>query len=357
VVNGGNCLGIFSRPGRYDTTFVPEHKLYALPREQARPEKLAFISQSGAFMISRMSKFPDIVPAYAISIGNQIDLTASDYLNYLKNRQEVDVFAVYLEGFQAGDGLVFARAVKEAAEIGKKIIVYKAGRTQEGREATASHTASVAGDYMVARAVLEEAGAIVAEDIFEFESYIKKCLFLAGKKIRGRRVGLVSNAGFECVIMSDSIKGEEELELAELTPETIKKISRILKPLGIDKLQDVKNPVDTTPVADDETFAGVAEAVLKDKNVDCAVVSPLPMSPSMQTLLPSEFHKEDLRRKGSIARRLVSLFNKTDKPLVVSIDTGVVYQPLVDMLQAEGIPVFRHSDEAVRFLRKYIHTV
>ena len=355
VVNGGNCLGIFSSPGRYDTTFVPDHKLYALPREGARQEKLALISQSGAFMISRMSKFPNIIPAYAISIGNQIDLTASDYLNYLKDRKEADVFAVYLEGFLPGDGLVFARAVKDCVNRGKKVIVYKAGRTPEGKAATASHTASVAGDYWVARAVLEEAGAIMTEDIFEFESYIKKCLFLAGKKIHGKRVGLVSNAGFECVIMSDNIKGDEELELAHLSPETIQKISEILKPLGIDRLQDVRNPVDTTPVADDETFAGVVDAVLKDQNVDCAVVSPLPMSPAMQTLVPSKHHKEDLFKEGSIARRLVSIFNKTSKPMVISIDTGAIYQPMVDMMEAEGVPVFRHCDEAVRFLRKYIH--
>jgi len=59
VVNGGNCLGIFSRPGNFDTTFVPQYKIYRLPRKNTRKTNLVYLSQSGAFMISRMSKLPD----------------------------------------------------------------------------------------------------------------------------------------------------------------------------------------------------------------------------------------------------------------------------------------------------------
>jgi acyl-CoA synthetase (NDP forming) len=355
VVNGANCLGVFSRPGRYDTTFVPRHKLYNLPRRKVKPVKMALISQSGAYMISRMSKLPRIEPAYAVSIGNQIDLTLSDYLHFLKDKDKVEVFAVYIEGFLPGDGLAFARAVREISALGKTVLVYKAGRSPEGKAATASHTASVAGDYPVTKAVLEQAGAFVADDIFQFETFVKGALFLADKAVRGKRVGLISNAGFECVIMSDSISGEDGLEMAVFSPETVRGIGSHLQPLGIDRLQDVKNPIDITPVADDKTFAQVAEAMLADPGVDCAVISPLPMSPAMQTLAPAPSHKEDLRGEGSTPNRLIQLFKKTDKPFVVSIDTGDPYEPMVDMLEDAGIPVFRHSDEAVFFLRRYIH--
>lgn len=355
IVNGGNCLGIFSRPGHYDTTFVPDYKLYALPRKKAHKEKLAFISQSGAFMISRMSKFPHIEPMYAVSIGNQIDLTLSDYLNYFKDEDEVTIFAVYIEGFLPGDGLAFVRAVRELTRQGKTVLVYKAGRSVEGRAASASHTASVAGDYAVNRAVLQQAGAIVAEDIFEFETTIKILVFLADKTVRGRRAGLISNAGFECVIMSDNMTNGERLELGRFSLETEKRLREIMQPLGIDKLQDIHNPVDITPVADDEAFCLAVEALLDDPGIDCAVVSPLPMSPAMQTLAPGKHHSENLYREGSTPKRLIELFYKTDKPLVVSIDTGEIYQPMVDLLEENRIPVFRHSDDAVRFLRKYVN--
>jgi len=356
VVNGGNCLGIISRPGHYDTTFVPEYKLFRQPRRKSERASLVYLSQSGAFMISRMSKIPGVDPNYAISIGNQIDLTLSDYLNYFKNNKDADILAVYVEGFLDGDGFNFIQAAREISrKTGKILLVYKAGRSPEGRSATASHTASVAGDYSVSRSLLEQAGVIVAEDIFEFENFVKNLHFFKKKKIRGNRVGLISNAGFECVAMSDNLKNDQELRLAVFSPETVQKITQLLKPLGIDRLQDIRNPIDITPVADDRTFCGVVEAMLDDENVDCAVVSPLPMSPAMQTLPPSTFHEEDLNREESTGRLLAEIFRKSDKPMVVSIDTGEIYQPLIDLLEEAGIPTFRHSDDAVRFIRKYVN--
>lgn len=351
VVNGGNCLGIASKPGRYDTTFIPEHKL---PRPRGGRADMAVVSQSGAFMICRMSKLPGVEPLYAVSLGNQVDLTVSDYMAYLRDDPDVRQVAVYMEGFKSGDGLAFARAVGEITVSGRQVLVYKSGRSPEGRAATSSHTASVAGDYGIFRAVLEQAGAIVADDLFEFESFMKGLSFLQGRPVRGRRVGLVSNAGFECVVMADSLENGERLDLAAFTPETRQRIVATLQPLGIDRLQDVHNPLDVTPVADDAVFVECARAVLEDPGVDCAVVSNVPMTPAQQTLPPGEGHGEDLAREGSFASRLIALFRSTDKPFVVNIDAGEVYTPLAGYLEGAGIPVFRRADEAVRFLRSYV---
>jgi len=354
VVNGGNCLGVASKPGRYDTTFIPEHKL---PRPRCRRADMAVISQSGAFMMCRMSKLPGVEPLYAVSLGNQVDLTVSDYMAYLRDDLEVKLVAVYMEGFKPGDGLAFARAVGEITASGRAVLVYKAGRSPEGRAATSSHTASVAGDYGVFRAVLEQAGAIVAGDLFEFESFMKGITFLAGRKVRGCRVGLISNAGFECVVMADNLKNGARLDLAAFTPETQKRIVATLQPLGIDRLQDVHNPLDVTPVADDAVFVECARAVLEDPGVDCAVVSNVPMTPAQQTLPQGEGHREDLTRPGSFASRTIELFRSTEKPFVVNIDAGELYTPLAEYLERAGIPVFRRADEAVRFLRAYVAAV
>jgi acyl-CoA synthetase (NDP forming) len=353
IVNGGNCLGIYSKPGKYDTTFVPDYKL---PRTTGRKTNLVYLSQSGAFMISRMSKLPNIEPLYAVSIGNQIDLTVSDYLNYFKDDDEAKVFGVYVEGFMPADGLACAQAACQIVrQEGKMIVVYKAGRTPEGREATASHTASVAGDYSVSKAILEEAGAIVADSIFDFENYVKNLSFLAHKEIRGNRIAIISNAGFECVTMADNLKNDQEFQLAKLSRKTEKKITDILEAQGITRLQDINNPLDTTPVADDAVFADCVLAMLEDENVDCAIVSPVPMTPSMQTLVPGRFHEENVYHPNSIAMRLIDVFNNTDKPFVVNLDAGDIFKPMIDCLEQAGVPTFRRSDVAVKFLRKYIN--
>ncbi len=99
VVNGANCLGIYSRPAHYDTTFIPEHKF---PRPTGREAGVVYLSQSGAFMYSRMSNLPHIVPIYAVSLGNQIDLTASDYLRYLKDDEEARDLRPLYRGISSG---------------------------------------------------------------------------------------------------------------------------------------------------------------------------------------------------------------------------------------------------------------
>jgi acyl-CoA synthetase (NDP forming) len=346
-------LGIYSKPGKYDTTFVPDYKL---PRISGRKTNLVYISQSGAFMISRMSKLPNIEPLYAISIGNQIDLTVSDYLNYFKDDEQAKVFGVYVEGFLAADGLAFAEAACQIVrQEGKMIVLYKAGRTPEGRQATASHTASVAGEYSVAKAICEEAGVIVADSIFDFENYVKNLSFLADKIIRGNRIALISNAGFECVTMADNLKNDQEFVLANLTEKTKIKIAVLMEKLGINRLQDVKNPLDTTPVADDAVFADCVKALMNDENVDCAIVSPVPMTPAMQTLVPSRFHGENVYHPQSIVMRLIDVFHKTEKPFVVNLDAGDIFAPMVDCLEQAGVPTFKRSDVAVKFLRKYIN--
>jgi acyl-CoA synthetase (NDP forming) len=352
AVNGGNCLGIYSKPGRYDTTFVPGYKL-KWPKGAA--SNLVYISQSGAFMISRISKLQLFEPLYAISLGNQIDLRVSDYLHYLKDEDEAKVYAVYVEGFKPGDGYALAEAASRILrKKGRSIVLYKSGRTPEGRLATSSHTASVAGDYDVCRAVLEQAGVIVADSLFEFESFIKGLIGLAGKNVSGNRVGLISNAGFESVIMADSIKNRERLELAFFTDATIERLSRILGPLGIDRLQDIKNPLDITPMADDEVFVEAARAMLEDPEVDCAVISPVPMTMAMQTLPPGAGYVESIYNPESTSSRLIELFTATEKPFVVNVDAGTDYDPMAAHLEQAGIPTFRRSDEAVKFLREYV---
>ena len=353
VINGGNCLGIYSKPGRYDTTFIPEAKL-RFPKVEC--SNLAYISQSGAFMISRISKLTRIEPLYAISFGNQIDLRVSDFLNYLKGEPEVKTFAVYMEGFKPGDGYLVAAAAREILkDPSRSIVAYKSGRSAEGRLATSSHTASVAGEYGVCKAALEAAGVFVAETLFEFESLLLAFDTLEGRPVRGNRVGLISNAGFESVCMSDSLgEGRDRLVLAPLVEATRARLAAALTPLGIDKLQDIKNPLDTTPVADDAVFAACARTILEDPGVDCAVVSPVPMTAAMQTLPAGSGLKEDIADPSSTPSRLIALFRATDKPFVVNIDSGATYDPMAAMLADAGVPVFRRSDEAMRFLRRYI---
>ncbi len=213
VFIGANCMGVVSRPGGYDTWFIPDEKL---PKDRNAPyQRSALISQSGAFMVFRYSQCPELNPAYMISMGNQTDLTLGDMIHYFKDSEEVDVIAVYAEGFNDLDGLEFCTAVRQAVMNGKEVVFYKAGRTPEGKTATSGHTASLAGDYMVCESCVRQAGAIVARTFQEFQDLFMLAEKLSNKTICGDRLAAVSGAGFEAVGMADSIQSDDyDIELA-----------------------------------------------------------------------------------------------------------------------------------------------
>ena len=353
VFLGGNSLGVISHPGHYDTMFIPDCKL---PKSRGNHDrKLCFVSQSGAFIISNISRMPWLDPAYALSIGNQIDLTAGDLLSYIKDDPEIEVFAVYMEGFQHLDGLAFARAVQETVALGKDVVFYKAGRTSEGRSATAGHTASVAGDYAVCETALSQAGAMVASDFNEFSDLLRVALPLRGKYVSSNRLAAVSNAGYESVGMADSIRGDKaELRLGRFTERSAASMGRILVEYRLDGLVDVKNPLDVTPMASDAAYVSLIATLLEDDTVDAVVAGIVPLTPAMQTLPPAYERHESILDPQSIANLLPEVAAASNKPLVAVIDSGVLFDPLADALQRGGLPVFRAADRAVRALARWI---
>jgi acyl-CoA synthetase (NDP forming) len=344
VVNGGNCLGIRSLPGRYDTLFIPDHKM---PERRPEVTPLALISQSGAFACSRASKLPGLNPRYLISLGNQTDLTVSDYLNYLSDDRHVDVFACYVEGFRRGDGEEFLRAAKEIRQSGRVVILYQAGRTAAGARASASHTASIAGDYDVARELSRNAGVVVADSLADFEDLIRLFCQLRHKSLAGWRLGGISNAGFECVAMADNLG---PFRLPSFGPHTTELLGELLERCRISAVVNVQNPLDLTPILGDEAFETAAEAVLEDENVDVGIVGCVPMTGALNSLPPGEHHGENIAREGSVASRLIRLRQRCDKPWVAVVDSGPMYDPMAAMLEEAGVPTFRTADRALRLL-------
>ena len=345
LINGGNCLGVRSVPGRYNTLFVPEYKL---PMPSSKVAPIAIVSQSGAFAVSRISKHPGINPKYLITCGNQMDLTVGDYLEWLADDPELEVFAAYVEGFKPLDGEKALKAARRIAESGKTLILYRAGRTAAGAKASASHTASIAGDYAVTKALFREAGAVVVETLEDFDDALTVFALLQGRKAAGRRLGAVSNAGFECVAIADNLGG---FELASFARPTVPRLEAIFRKARIDGIVDIHNPVDLTPAAPDEAYDESFRAVLEDPNVDLGLVGILPPTPAMNSLAAGpDSNGEDITREDSLAFRYGRLLRETTKPWVASCDAGSLYDPLVRALEAHGVPVFRTCDRALRIL-------
>jgi acyl-CoA synthetase (NDP forming) len=306
------------------------------------------VSQSGAYLVSQVSNLDGVVePRYAISFGNQMDVTVSDYLAYLEGDPGTRVFAVYLEGFQRGDGQPFLEATRRITASGRAVLFYKAGRTREGSAAAASHTASAVGDYEVCEVLARAAGAVVASSLDQLEDDVTTFTLLDGRLAPGRRVAVLSNAGFEATAAADTLHG---MELADLAAATRERLAALLPP-GI---VDVHNPVDATPVTTTESYVAIARALAEDPGVEALVVAGVPATSYLDSLPRGEGHREDVEGEEGLATLLAAFVRSTSKPVVFSVDAGALYDPLVAAMRRAGLPTLRRVDRATRALARFV---
>ena len=344
VLNGANCVGFRSLPGRVDTLFIPDHKLPA-PILPGAP--IALISQSGAFLVSALDRLGSLSPRYALSIGNQTDLSAADYLEYFAEDTELELVAVYMEGFKPGDGSRFVEWTRRITDSGRRVLLYVAGRTSAGAQASASHTASVAGDHLVIQNLARQAGALVCDSLDEFGELLKLCTQLVGRRPGQGRVGAISNAGFECVAIADNLGG---LELASFTPRTESRLQTFLEKARVERIVDLHNPLDLTPMANDAVFGDVVGSLADAEEVDALVVGCVPMTPALHSLAAGAGHAEDLTAPDAVAAGIARVFHGSSKPMVVAVDGGENYHPLRRHLDQLGVPVVVTVEKATRLL-------
>lgn len=349
VINGPNCLGVSSVPGKVNTIFLPEVKLRTgAPADHEVP--LAIVSQSGAFCVAKATKLTGLRPRYLVSIGNQIDLTVGDYLNYLEQDENIRVYAFYVEGFQPLDGLRWMEAAARITARGRPVILYSAGKTAEGARATASHTAAIAGDAVVTRELAASAGVIYADTLDEFEDLMRLFTMLSQKDPAGLRLGAMSNAGFESVAFADTLG---PFHMAKLGSATEGRIAAVIRENRLDKIVTLRNPLDVNPLMNDRSFSDVFGALLADPEVDVAILGCVPLTGSLQTLTKSAEHREDVAADEAVVAHLARIWRESAKPWVCVIDGGSIYDAMARQLELAGIPTFRTADRAMRLFARW----
>lgn len=353
VFLGANCLGVVSHPGGYDSWFIP---LERLPKPQKKVVRNSvMLSQSGAFMITRLSRNPWLDPRYMLALGNQTDLTHGDMLSYFAESPEIETIGIYIEGFKDRDGLDFAKAVRKAVVNGKDVVVYKSGRTPAGAAGVMGHTASVAGDPALFDSVLRQAGAIVAGDFDAFDDLF----YIAGAlhhKTVGPRIGGISGAGFEAVGIADSTASDSfALEVGALEDATVQRVAEILATKRLDALVEIRNPIDINPGADDDAHLQITKAFLDDPNIDAVVVGLDPTAPTIRALEASRLRPGfDLSDPKGTVHIYPPLAQDSEKPIIGIVDGGELYDAMAARLMDQGVCVFRNCGRGTRALVRYV---
>ncbi len=132
-----------------------------------------------------------------ISMGNQADLDAADYLEFLADDPDTGAIFLYLEGFRDGRKLFQASL---AATRKKPVVVYKAARNQSVARIASSHTAAIAGEDRVFDAMCKQAGLIRSDDLLG--SLVMAAALSHLPLPKGNRIGIMGMGG-QGVVTSD----------------------------------------------------------------------------------------------------------------------------------------------------------
>ncbi len=334
AIVGPNGLGLFSPDQALNTLFIPEVKLPLA----AKPGHVALVSQSGAFLITRLSRRTELGLRAAVAIGNQMDLRCSDFLNGFASDPAVKVVGAYLEGFAPGDLQATAKAAQALRASGRRVLLYKGGRSQEGMAAASSHTGALAGDHALQASVLRRSGVLLAERMEAFDA----ALTWLGAFPLGRpaSVAVLTNAGFESVVSADLLGGS--CHGTQLTQAETAALAATIEAQGLTGLVSPRLPLDLTPMADEAAYLASVRLLL-DTEADVVVVGLVPLTKRLDTTDPAVY--------GPFAAALAALAETSGKWVGVAVEGGPLFDAYRQGLRRAGLPVFLTMEEALEGLR------
>ena len=251
---------------------------------------VSIIGQSGVFSSGWARWIADTRPfglAKVACIGNKGDINESDLLEYLTGDAQTTTIGMYLEGVV--EGKRFVRAAAAACKT-KPVVVMKAGRSEAGAIAVASHTGSLAGSDAVFDAVCQRTGLMRVRDSEAFFDALS-----AFEKLplpRGNRMGALSITGMGCVAATDAVE-ECGVVLPALQPETLKKLGEVMPSWA-----PVRNPIDTWSAIEQhgskKASSHIAKCLMDQQDIDALLITFVLMPESMFDI--SEAFAEIFRR-------------------------------------------------------------
>jgi acetyltransferase len=312
---GPNCLGVMSPLTGLNATFA---------QAMALPGKVALVSQSGALLtaILDVSLREQVGFSHVLSLGSMLDVGWGDVIDYLGSDARTQSIVLYMESI--GDARAFLSAAREVA-LAKPIIVIKAGRSELGARAAASHTGALTGSDEVLDAAFRRVGVLRVAGIDDLFSITE--VLATQPTPPGPRLAILTNAGGPGVLATDALilNGGS---LAELAPETRQALDAILPPHW-----SHGNPVDVLGDADPERYAKALEIVGRDPGSDGLLVILTPQAMTDPT---------------GTAEQLKPYAHLGHKPVLASWMGGASVAAGEAILNRAGIPSFAYPDSAAR---------
>lgn len=257
VVLGPNALGYVNTAAR--VALKPFQ-----PGEELRPGRIAVVSQSGnvTVQIMNMARSFDVGLSFAVSTGNEMDVSVGDVVDYLADDEGTSAIAVFAESFK--DPRAFIEACRRARDNGKLVVCLKVGRSEAAARAALAHTGSLVGNDQVVDAFLRDAGVVRVSSLEDLLT-VADTYAHTGPIDGGAAVLTIS--GGTCDIVADRAE-EVGLTMPDFAPETEAALKGVLPDFAT-----VHNPLDITgaAVTDASLFAATLRMVAADPGIGVAL--------------------------------------------------------------------------------------
>jgi len=312
---GPNIFGYVYTHARINATFGPRDVI---------PGNVAFVSQSGALGIALMGMtiLEGIGVSAIISIGNKADLDDADFLEFFEKDPNTGVILLYIEAVKDGRRFIEAAA---RTTLKKPIIAIKAGRTEAGARAAASHTGSLAGNVAIYEAAFKQGGVLMAKSVQEAFDWMKSLSW--NPLPEGDNLVIITNGGGAGVQATDTL-ADFGIYLKKPPKHTVEEIKKFVPPFA-----SLANPIDITGMAPTEWYYKSLKAALEDPEVHSIVVL---------------YCHTAVTDPIGVAEQIIAAMKDTGirKPITVSLIGGAEAVEAIKMLTKERIPAYPTPERA-----------
>jgi acyl-CoA synthetase (NDP forming) len=324
VLVGPNCMGLID-----DATELE------LSTNDMPSGSIGLVSQSGnvAIEVGLLAAEAGVGFSRFVSIGNQADLEAADFVRDLTAHEPTRLIALYCEDFK--DGRDFAGAAHAAVSSGKPVVLLTVGASEAGARAARSHTGALVSDRVAIEAACRAAGVDLVSSPKELVELAQA--LAAGRVPGGRRTAIVSDGGGHSALAAD-LAVAHGLELPPVTDELAEALAPTL-PAGA----TAANPLDLVDDEDLASFPAATAVFLERPEFDAVVLTGYLGG-------YAEYSPALGEREVEVARELAASAQSAQRPFLVH--TMYPRSPAADALRGAGVPVYDDVGAAVRVLAR-----
>lgn len=287
---------------------------------------VGMIAQAGVYAAGILTGLSNVLDfGIVATIGNKMDINETDILEYLSDDDNIQVIVMYMEDIRSGKRFV---EVASRASVRKPVIVLKSGRTEAGKKAVSSHTASLAGNDEVNSAAFKQSGIIRARDnehLFALSRAFSKQPIPKGKSVMViTYTGSLGVAATDMLYLSD-------MRLATLEPYFQKRLKNVLPDYA-----NIANPIDCSFTMNPQQVKNLIEIGAESNDVHSYIV-----------IIQGEI-------LGSFVDVMKDIDYK-DKPVVCCVACKEFMIDEVVKMERAGIPVYSTAEMAAEVLGEMYH--